>query len=874
MGRIVESFGAILKEEHRLWANVVRATVYVFTAALQLIAIYFSGSRGPWMGLLAGSFFLFILLSLLWRKRWMTIGIIVLALVGGLFLAVLNIPNGPLQSLRTQKGFNRLGELFAAQSRTGQVRVLIWEGAAQLVLPHASLEYPDGKKDILNPFRILIGYGPESMYVAYNPFYPPDLGHVEKRNASPDRSHNETWDSLVFTGLFGLGVYLWVFGTVFYYGLKWLGLVNDRRQRNLFLALFIGGGIVGALVLVLWRGVAYFGVGLPFGIILGMVAYLTLEASFASFQSPQTPAETARALTLTMLLAAIMSHFVEINFGIAIASTRTYFWVFSALMLVVGYLMPLRGSYDEGEEPRQVKEAVKEISGPSSKTSRKRQRRAGRMVGGAAQPIHFGTAWLPQILITAGITALLFVILGYDYISGLGRYKSAITVLTKSVTRLPNKNDAFSYGVLALLLTVWLAWSLVFVAENQKVRTWKDGLAALGTLLGVSGGLAVLYWLWHASQVAQLASQGGGLGLIKGLLTNFYVYGFLLLLLLAWLLPDRWPTRWTSPALLGSLAFPVMLISVFLIVNYTNLRIIHADIVFKTADAFTSGTEWPKATYLYKEAIKLAPDEDYYYLFLGRSYLEQAKLVTDTADQQKLVEEAANDLKRAQKINPLNTDHTANLGRLYNWWATQATTMAERAARGEISSDYFARAVILSPYNAHLWIEWAQVLIDMLGQTQAGFERLTQAIQVDPEYSLSQEMMANFYYSMSRTITDTVTRSGYLDQAVGYYQEAVRVATGGETQQKIESTYALGNIYMDQGKFDLAAVAFEQGIALRPSGSSLYQFEMRAAYAYFQLEDKAMALTHASAALEAATSDDQKSTAQEYINQVLSMPDE
>jgi tetratricopeptide (TPR) repeat protein len=79
---------------------------------------------------------------------------------------------------------------------------------------------------------------------------------------------------------------------------------------------------------------------------------------------------------------------------------------------------------------------------------------------------------------------------------------------------------------------------------------------------------------------------------------------------------------------------------------------------------------------------------------------------------------------------------------------------------------------------------------------------------------------------------------------------------------------------MDQGKFDLAAVAFEQGIALRPSGSSLYQFEMRAAYAYFQLEDKAMALTHASAALEAATSDDQKSTAQEYINQVLSMPDE
>ena len=56
----------------------------------------------------------------------------------------------------------------------------------------------------INLLRPLVGYGPEAMWVAFNRFYPPDLAHIEARNASPDRSHNETWDSLVVTGILGL----------------------------------------------------------------------------------------------------------------------------------------------------------------------------------------------------------------------------------------------------------------------------------------------------------------------------------------------------------------------------------------------------------------------------------------------------------------------------------------------------------------------------------------------------------------------------------------------------------------------------------------------------------------------------------------------
>ena len=94
------------------------------------------------------------------------------------------------------------------------------------------LKFPDGSTDKFNFLRPLIGYGPESMYVAYNQFYQPELGQVEKRNASPDRAHNETWDSIVITGILGLLVYLSIFSAVFYYGLKWLGLIESTTRSD------------------------------------------------------------------------------------------------------------------------------------------------------------------------------------------------------------------------------------------------------------------------------------------------------------------------------------------------------------------------------------------------------------------------------------------------------------------------------------------------------------------------------------------------------------------------------------------------------------------------------------------------------------------
>ncbi len=78
------------------------------------------------------------------------------------------------------------------------------------------------------------------MYVAYNRFYPPDLAHYEARNASPDRSHNETWDSFVNTGVIGFVLEQFLFLSVFFYALKFIGWIPNRRAAFTLVGLMVG----------------------------------------------------------------------------------------------------------------------------------------------------------------------------------------------------------------------------------------------------------------------------------------------------------------------------------------------------------------------------------------------------------------------------------------------------------------------------------------------------------------------------------------------------------------------------------------------------------------------------------------------------------
>ena len=66
LGRIIDAFTNILGDEVLSYADVIRSGVYIFLLGIQLLTIYWSGSRGPLIALATGlfSFTLILLVSL------------------------------------------------------------------------------------------------------------------------------------------------------------------------------------------------------------------------------------------------------------------------------------------------------------------------------------------------------------------------------------------------------------------------------------------------------------------------------------------------------------------------------------------------------------------------------------------------------------------------------------------------------------------------------------------------------------------------------------------------------------------------------------------------------------------------------------------
>lgn len=855
VGRIVQSFSKILKDDQGLGKHIARSTVYIFIAALQLIAIYFSQSRGPLLGLLAGAFFLFILLSLHWRLRWLIVTVMLLGIIIGGFLIAINIPNSPLASIQQAPQVGRLGKLLDLEDRTSKVRILIWQGASEMVAPHDPLEYPDGHKDPFNFIRPLIGYGPETMHMAYNPFYPPELAHVEKRNASPDRSHNETWDSLVITGGIGLAAYLGLFAAVFYYGLKWLGLINSSRQKITFFALYFGGGVLSSIIFYLWQGIAFFGVALPFGVILGLIAYLTLSALLTKQDTETNTYSSARSITLIVLLAAIMAHFVEINFGIAIVATRTYFFAYAALLLAVGYYLPQRGEY--------LADDTATIVAPISKHKRHRSKKNQ----GSVSQRGF---WNRDIAMGSLITSLFLMPLIFEYISNINGGKTALQILWASLTRV--NQDAISYGVLALVLTTWLAASILFASEHSSTSN-TNSLKNFAMILITSGGISLLYAFWLSGSLASIVRnvpetmddlflQSGS---FEGLLTQFYFFMLLILFVLAGYLPPNWPKQTTRPSSFGVILAPIVLILVVVLSYFTNWRGIQADIAFKLAEPFASSNQWGVANQLYQRAKKYAPNEDYYDLFLGRGYLEQAKTVTEDSDKQAIFNKAETDLLKAQENNPLNPDHTANLARLYSWWAGQTQDPAKRQERGLISDDYYSRALVISPNNARLWSEWGVLHLNLLLQPERTFELLNRAMEIDPEYDWTHVLLANYYLQIAQQTDDPATKDAAYLNAIEHYRKAVEIT------HNMNYFFGLASIYQTINDLEAFINVLEEALEYAESPNDIWKIEENIARTAIQMGRKTYSLQHALNALENAP-DSEKERLNQLIQQIESAP--
>ena len=1044
LSRIIDAFNNILGDEKLAAADIIRASVYIFILAIQLLTLYWSGSRGPLIGLAVGLFsftlvllvslrnssategdpgrnhirealpaFLFLaptLIALLvskpisnaagplvafgfffgvvalsvlaifiliaagrgWKWLWMSWIFLTFLMAGWLLLF-----NLPTERTAGSRGVPVIGGLFdvldewrdlpaigtfgrmldpsnaTGREKSGRVRVLIWEGVIDLITPHEPLKYPDGSTDPFNWLRPILGYGPETMYTAYNKVYPPELATVESRNASPDRSHNETFDSLVITGPVGLLAWQVLYLTVVLFAFRYLGVVRSRRDTWILIGLWAGGALLASLLAMLVINPVYLGVAVPVGIILGVVIYLIYHALFghpsensSGYSEPQGSPFAPDRLLMNALIAAVLAHYVEIHFGIAISVTRLYFFAFVALMVALGNRQDAMVEIEAEATPEPV---------PATKSG-KRKRRASS----TSEPVArtgWQALWVPALLII-----LMLGVLGYGFTSyALPPGKiiaapgdlSATEVFRQSL--LQNARQGFidwPFIMLVIVLSWALVW-LVFLSEmvkNGELRfpspgsdlpgRQRQGAAALflalaltgvaarflipaatttialglslgligafvctavavllfagrttartiGGVLAVAlislampvlisggflpgalmfvGGAVALRLLWDGRWRQSLLPTAGillisllggflaiyihafnyrtmlfyrGRGPVEStitlrmlesvqageLLTYFYVFLFLITFLLSFAI--SWPglrsgrlPRTAAPPILAFAGLTVMLFVALFLVSQTNVRPVQADMIFKRAKPFDDqatkavGADpavrrelWDTAIAIYEAAINRAPNEDFYDLFLGRAYLERAAITEVPAEQTQLLTRAEGLLLRAQAINPLNTDHTANLARLNTRWYAAIDDTAERTERLNLAARYYETALTLSPQNSVIRNEYARLILDVMGDCDRALALYDEAATIDPFYAQTHLARADALTLCGSK--SEAKRDNYFRRAAASLDMALDINPG-----NVRAWIQLAEIHRQLGQFDEAQAAMESAQA-------------------------------------------------------------
>ncbi len=272
-------------------------------------------------------------------RGWVPWGGVVVALGCLVGLLILNIPPArlarlsevpgvgralvPLVSVQRLPALERLGRLTDFGGRTGQVRRYVWEGTLNLLLSPRPLRDAEGRPDPHFHLRPLLGYGPETLRLAFLSFHPPELGRVEKRSSYVDRAHNQSLDLLATQGVLGFASWQALYLALVLMAARRLGRALARGDGWRLAGAWFGGGLLAALLVASrWEPVLAVPAWMA-GALSGGLLFLLARRPSGMIPDPLGPAA---------LLAAVVAHAVEVQFGFSTAAST------SLLFLLAGWL--------------------------------------------------------------------------------------------------------------------------------------------------------------------------------------------------------------------------------------------------------------------------------------------------------------------------------------------------------------------------------------------------------------------------------------------------------------------------------------------------------------------------------------------------------
>ena len=728
--------------------NHAQAALQLLSATMQVLAIWFTGSRGPLLGIAAGCLFMAICQAAALNNRKALLALFGVAGAVLLFLYALNIPNGPLEALRDRPYLGRLAHVWDTTNRTEsstQVRIETWRHAKDALLTTPALIYADGTVDTWSRLRLLIGYGPETAGFVLPPSY-----RTEFHNALfSDRAHNMLWDTLLTTGIIGAVAAYWLWATLANKLLLQLGFLTGSKNRYGLWALQFAGATAGLLITMQLRSPELAAVALALGLAAGTLMFPVLS----TIVEPRTTQPVN--FILLGLAGAAFAHFIEAQFGIATITTDLHFVIVIALIW----------NWDQLQQPTQLTQPT-----PQAMTKQRQPSSFTAPAQPALQALAIGTELaVPAVL--AGILVLFSL-----WVPNLGLSSSAPAI--------------------ALLLLACATVAAVFAYAHAPAA------AATWALAGLGLGLPVTYLAWtqfdgralagsNANNILQTAAAR------SASVTAFAIWIVLLTLGLGWALAQRE----SAPQHPVSNKFIFAPLAAFLIIGigatYLNVNASQAD----THRNLVQAANPADALTLLDRAVQLAPQQDELWYLYGRTALIAARAQTTQAARAVLRSAARSHLERALLISPFNPNYLISLARLNFDIAQDTQNLDDRTATANRADNYYAAALRLNPHDARWWQNWAVLDYEVFLDYAAAETKLQRAQTEDPTNARSLVLLGNV--ATARMVSPQANDTDF-SAALDYYSQALNSPVG---TSPIEIKLLLGNLWLQRGTASKDAVA-------------------------------------------------------------------
>jgi hypothetical protein len=823
--------------------------LYGLILLAQVGAFVLTESRGALLGLIAGMFFFAASVGVLRQRRSLLIlGSAVTAAVL-VMLALLNIPNGPLQRWTSLPVMHRFSQTFSAHEAAASVRLDYWATAVKIMSSKEPLPFPQGGYDHFHWLRPLIGYGPETVECVL----PQEYSYPVPDTKLENRLHNLVLDTWFNLGALGVTALTACYALAFLQGYRRLGWVSSSRSIVLFLVITIGLALGAAIALVLWRGPAFLGVGLQCGLAAGLVLY-PVTAFFLGGQSITATISVFQSETLLLaVLAALLAHLVDTAFGFETAATSVLVWVYWGVILILSQTGSLNAN-DSRSGLSQMPSGADASPGKGAGIQRN---------SGPAPALRNGLDWRLAML-SAAITALVLVSLLFAFIQVYSyEHFSAASVLVRSLTQLDNghRNNPF---LLAVLLMAWAGGCLAFTLDHAVRHPNKHWGPQLLLALTISGLVAGAYAGLKGLQISDLTPLADSSDSVWAVMRQGSGYVWVcvvffgictgLVLWAGWCCHQEAirPRRNPIPVLMAGFGSAAV---IALIAWFTIFQFLRGDIYARWAVALNIFGEKSMAAEVFRRALSVNPRPLVYRGPYSQLLEEMAEQAPDEPAFEDLMTQAEHGLLAAPCSG---LDRGALLlGGLYLKWAAQEQDPEKRQGLAKKADAALDQALVFEPKMEFVWRESATAESLLPGEEAEVKAKNLKASELARK--LNQLEFANFYAQMSRLEKIEFLQRQYGSYAMEYYDDSLAdaVATGAST---FSTQMAKAGLALELGDTNQAIASYTEAAKLAGEPQS-WQAEKALASIYAGQGDLASSLQHlarakerTSAALETAGS--------------------